>query len=82
MEPLIEQLLSAPSVRVPADSRRRELQARAVVDALRQAAGLPAGGPLLDYTLDIGDHLRVIVLDLVRREGGSGGLVHAGQLRG
>jgi 3',5'-cyclic AMP phosphodiesterase CpdA len=79
IEPVIRELLSAPSVQVPADARRRELTSAEMLDGLRTAAGLTDGGPLLDYTLDIGDRLRVIVLDLVRREGGSGGLVHAGQ---
>jgi 3',5'-cyclic AMP phosphodiesterase CpdA len=79
LQPLIDQLLSAPSVRVPGDARRRELQAGAVVAGLREAANLPGGGPLLDYAVDVGGHLRLIVLDLVRREGGSGGLLHAGQ---
>jgi 3',5'-cyclic AMP phosphodiesterase CpdA len=79
IEPVIEELLSAPSVRVPADARRRELASAEVLDGLRTSANLAPDGSLLDYTLDIGDQLRVIVLDLVRREGGSGGLVHAGQ---
>jgi 3',5'-cyclic AMP phosphodiesterase CpdA len=78
-EPLILQLLSAPAVKVPADPRRRELSARAVVARLRHAASLPGGGPLLDYSFDLGTGLRVIVLDLVRRGGGSDGLVHPGQ---
>jgi len=81
MERLIGVLLSAPSVRVPADARRRPLAAAEVVDRLRTQAGLPGGGQLLDYSFDLGLHLRVIVLDLVRREGGSGGLVHPGQAR-
>jgi 3',5'-cyclic AMP phosphodiesterase CpdA len=34
----------------------------------------------LDYGADAGDHLRVIVLDLVRRDAGSGGLVTAATL--
>jgi 3',5'-cyclic AMP phosphodiesterase CpdA len=78
-EPLIRQLLTAPSVEVPADPGRRELGAAAVVAELRRAASLSRGGALLDYTFDVGDSLRVIVLDLVRRAGGSDGLVHAGQ---
>lgn len=78
-EPLIRRLLSAPGVEVPADQRRGELGAATVVARLRQAALLPGGGPLLDYTFDVGPSLRVIVLDLVRREGGSDGLVHGGQ---
>ncbi len=78
-EPLIRQLLSAPSVAVPADPRRRELGAATVVAQLRHAASLPAVGGLLDYTFDVGTRLRVIVLDLVRRGGGSDGIVHPGQ---
>lgn len=78
-EPLIRQLLTAPSVRVPADPRRRELAAATVVAQLRRAASLPPAGALLDYTFDVGSRLRVIVLDLVRRGGGSDGLVHPGQ---
>jgi hypothetical protein len=35
--------------------------------------------PSLDYHADIGRHLRLIVLDLARRAGGSGGLVRPGQ---
>ena len=41
-------------------------------------AGFGRGGRL-DYALDIGAHLRLVVLDLVRRDGGSGGLVVDGQ---
>jgi hypothetical protein len=55
--------------------------------ALRGAAAAPGSGGLqaaaaagrLDYTLDLGPRLRVIVLDVVRRAGGSGGLVDPGQ---
>ncbi len=78
-EPLIEQLISAPGVDVPPDPTRRELSAGAVVSRLRGAASLPPGGALLDYSFDVGKRLRVIVLDLARRGGGSDGLVHAGQ---
>ncbi|MGH7289591.1 MAG: metallophosphoesterase family protein [Myxococcota bacterium] len=78
-EPLIRQLLSAPGVDVPADASRRELSPATVLAQLRRGASLSGGGALLDYTFDLGPKLRVIVLDLVRREGGSDGLVHAGQ---
>jgi hypothetical protein len=46
---------------------------------LRAGASLPRGGSQLDYSFDVGDRLRVIVLDLVRRGGGSDGIVHPGQ---
>jgi len=78
--------LAGPTVRVPADPARRELAFPEVVSGLR-AAGAPgtairvdgAGAPRLDYALDAGPHVRVIVLDLVRRGGGSGGLIEATQ---
>jgi 3',5'-cyclic AMP phosphodiesterase CpdA len=79
IEPLIRELLTAPSVRVPADARRRELDSAEVLQRLREHAQLPAGGPLLDYHVDVGERVRVLVLDLVRRAGGSGGIVHPGQ---
>ncbi len=42
--------------------------------------GAGAGGDArLDYAIDVGVHLRLLVLDLARRDGGSGGLVAAGQ---
>lgn len=86
LEGLIGELLSAPAVGVPVDARRRELAAADVLQLLRQAvkpraAVLDQDGPLLDYAIDVGGHVRAIVLDLVRREGGSGGLVHKGQAR-
>jgi len=81
MEQLIGELLGAPSVQVPPDERRRELAVEEALHSLRAAAGLPGGAPLLDYTFDVGEHVRVLVLDLVRREGGSGGLVHDSQPR-
>ncbi len=79
--------LSGPTVSVPADGSRRELSVEEVISRLRSAAGPglaapaspPAAGPRLDYTLDVGPHLRLVVLDLVRRGGGSGGMVQDGQ---
>jgi hypothetical protein len=80
IEALVRQLLAAPAVSVPADPRRRELQSTEMLARLRGASGAPApDGPLLDYSFDVGARVRVIVLDLVRREGGSGGLVHPEQ---
>jgi 3',5'-cyclic AMP phosphodiesterase CpdA len=66
--------LAGPKVRVPADSRRREMDAGEVVTRLRARAGSS-----LDYAVDVGRELRLIVLDLARRAGGSGGLVRPDQ---
>jgi len=79
VERFLEQALSGPKVRVPPDSGRRELEADEALAGLRTASGQPAAGALLDYRVDIGPHVRALVLDLARRGGGSGGLVHAGQ---
>jgi hypothetical protein len=75
----LEQALRGPKVRVPPDPARRELDPDEAVGDLRTASRQPATGPLLDYRADIGPHVRVLVLDLARRGGGSGGLVHPGQ---
>ncbi|MDX6657766.1 MAG: hypothetical protein QOH62_2559 [Solirubrobacteraceae bacterium] len=76
---LIEQLAAEAGVRVTADAARRELAVAEVIARLRGVSGLAASGALLDYGVDVGEHLRLVVLDLVRRDGGSGGIVHPGQ---
>jgi 3',5'-cyclic AMP phosphodiesterase CpdA len=76
IEALIEQVQLAPSVTVPPDPARRELAASQVLAALRSGSSQGGSGPLMNYSFDLGARLRVIVLDLVRRAGGSGGVVH------
>jgi 3',5'-cyclic AMP phosphodiesterase CpdA len=73
--------LPGKTTRVPADPARRLLSGPEVVSELRQASDAPAGGPRLDYAFDLGQRLRVIVLDLPRRAGGSGGLVSEATLQ-
>ena len=76
----LAQALAGPKVRVPADGSRRELDATDAVARLLQASRGDAGsGGRLDYHTDIGSRVRLIVLDLARRDGGSGGLVVPGQ---
>jgi hypothetical protein len=75
----LAQALAGPKVRVPADASRRELDAPEVVARLRAAARVGTESDRLDYHADIGRRLRLIVLDLARRGGGSGGLVVSGQ---
>jgi hypothetical protein len=80
VEQLLARVLAAPKVRVPPDRGRRELAAAEVVARLRTAAGSPPTAPAtLDYSSDIGPRVRLIVLDLARRGGGSGGLVRPDQ---
>jgi hypothetical protein len=76
---LLARALAAPKVGVPKDSSRREMDVREVVGRLRSSSGVGAAGDTLDYRLDVGDKLSLIVLDLARRGGGSGGLVRPGQ---
>jgi 3',5'-cyclic AMP phosphodiesterase CpdA len=78
----LRKALAGPTVTVPADPARRELAVLEVVSRLRSAAGsgiAETAGGRLDYTLDVGPRVRLIVLDLARRGGGSGGLVSADQ---
>jgi 3',5'-cyclic AMP phosphodiesterase CpdA len=90
VESFLEQALAGPTVQVPADPDRRQLEFTEVItrlwsgaDAARQrrlsAAAAASDGQRLDYVRDIGEELRLVVLDLVRRGGGSGGLVQDGQ---
>jgi len=78
----LAQALAGPKVAVPADPGRRELPAGEVVARLRAGAGrglVTAAPDTLDYAFDVGARVRVIVLDLARRAGGSGGLVRPSQ---
>ena len=68
------------TVRVSPDRRRAELPAVEMVDRLRRASAAGGHGSLLDYTFDIGAHVRGIVLDTIDRSGGAGGIVRAGQV--
>lgn len=78
----LERALGGSTVRVPSDPARRELSVSEVVERLRRAPGAGAShsvGKRLDYAVDVGEDLRLIVLDLARRDGGSGGMVSADQ---
>jgi 3',5'-cyclic AMP phosphodiesterase CpdA len=80
IQALIERLLDEPAVTVTPDEARRGMDAREMLARLRAASAIRGtDGHLLDYSFDVGEHVRVIVVDLVRREGGSGGLVHPSQ---
>lgn len=83
----LAQALAGPTVRVPADPSRYELSFAEAMSRLwagsRAAAqrGVRAYAPAqtLDYVRDLNDSLRLIVLDIVRRDGGSGGLITSDQ---
>lgn len=73
--------LQGPTVRVPPDPARRELPVGEVIARLRAStAGAPGSDDRLDYVRDLGERLRLIVLDLASRVGGSGGRIVPGQV--
>jgi hypothetical protein len=85
----LAQALAGPTVAVPPDPRRAQLGFDVIERLWRgagvarqpgvSAAGAAAAGQRLDYVRDVGDAVRVIVLDLAQRDGGSGGAVSDGQ---
>jgi 3',5'-cyclic AMP phosphodiesterase CpdA len=92
VESFLTQALAGPTVRVPADPARWEMTLAQALTTLVAGAGpnaaaaasapglaTAAAAERLDYTLDVGPQVRIIVLDIVRRAGGSGGLVDPGQ---
>jgi 3',5'-cyclic AMP phosphodiesterase CpdA len=73
--------LPGPAVRTTPDARRREFSAGSAVHRLIAASGHGRlDGKLLDYSFDLGRSVCAIVLDAVRRQGGSGGTIRARQL--
>ncbi len=72
--------LQGPTVKVPADPRRQELSVGEAVVELRSATAAYGADERLDFVYDLGDRLRLIVLDLASRVGGSGGRVVPGQV--
>jgi hypothetical protein len=65
---------------VPADNARRELRRPELLARLRSASGQGGSGRRLEYSFDIGRHVRAVVLDAVRRDHGSDGRVPASVL--
>ncbi len=74
IDELLRAGLQGDAIRVAPDPDRTQLDAADVVARLRRGTD---AHDHLDYAVDVGDRLRVIVLDLVRRDAGSGGLVTA-----
>ena len=63
---------------VPADAERAHLRDGELLDAAaRRGRAAPATGERLDYAVDVGAGLRLIVLDSVDRAGGAGGVITA-----
>jgi 3',5'-cyclic AMP phosphodiesterase CpdA len=64
----------------PSDPARRELTPAQAVAGLRAASGHGGTGARMDDAFDVGRDVRAIVLDTVRRDVGSGGVLSAGQV--
>jgi hypothetical protein len=77
IDELLRAGLQGDAIRVAPDPDRIQLDAADVVGRLRRTANAQ---DRLDYGADAGDHLRLVVCDLVRRDAGSGGLVTAATL--
>jgi 3',5'-cyclic AMP phosphodiesterase CpdA len=73
--------LPGTTARVAPDPERRELTPQEAVAGLRAASGHGGSGARMDYAFDAGPAVRVIVLDTVRRDVGSGGVLSAEQTR-
>ena len=82
VDALLSQALRGPTVQVPPDPTRRELTFAEVTSRLRTTGGRGTAiraGDRLDYVLDLGRRVRFVVLDIVRRDGGSGGAIDSAQ---
>jgi hypothetical protein len=74
--------LPADSQRVPADPDRRHVPPAEWMARMRAAAGpgVAIRGGRMDYAVDVGPSVRAVVLDTVRRAGGSRGLLSGAQV--
>jgi 3',5'-cyclic AMP phosphodiesterase CpdA len=80
VDQFLARALAGPKVMVPADGSRRELSAEEMIRRLAATTRAVQPEPgALDYAVDLRPELRLIALDLVRRDGGSGGLVRPDQ---
>lgn len=77
VDSLLANGLPGTTIRRQRDPHRAQLSAAEVNARLRATGHARGAGPLLNYTFDLGPRVRGIVLDTVRRDRGSGGLVDA-----
>jgi hypothetical protein len=73
--------LPGTTARIAPDQERRELTPAEAIAGLRRASGHGGSGPRMDYSFDAAREVRVIVLDTVRRDVGSGGILAPEQTR-
>jgi 3',5'-cyclic AMP phosphodiesterase CpdA len=72
--------LPGTTAAVARDPARRELTPAQAVAGLRAASGHGGSGTRMDYAFDAGRDVRAIVLDTVRRDVGSSGVLDPGQV--
>jgi 3',5'-cyclic AMP phosphodiesterase CpdA len=73
--------LPGRTVRIVPDRGRRELTPAEAVAGLRAASGHGGSGARMDDAFDVGRDLRVIALDIVRRDVGSSGVLAPEQVQ-
>jgi 3',5'-cyclic AMP phosphodiesterase CpdA len=72
--------LPGRTVQIAPDPARRELAPAEAIAGLRAASGHGGSGPRMDQAFDAGSDVRVIVLDTVRRDVGSSGVLAPDQV--
>ena len=75
IEALLADGVPGETTTVPRDEDRAHLRAGELIARLRSAAGLEGEGDRLNYAVDIGSALRLVVLDSVDRDGGARGAI-------
>jgi 3',5'-cyclic AMP phosphodiesterase CpdA len=80
VDALLRTGLPGDALHVAPDPRRAHLSPAELIDRLRAMTRARVHADRLDYAFDVGGRLRVIVLDLARRDAGSDGLVTASTL--
>ena len=77
---LLARRASGRRVRVAPDPARKPLSPARAVRALRNISGHGGNGPLMDDVVDLGDRVRLVMLDTARRRDGVDGLVRDRQV--
>jgi hypothetical protein len=80
VDALLAHGLAGRTVPVPPDPRRRLLSPSEAIAGLRSASGHGGSGALMDDVVDIGDGVRLVLLDTTPRDQGAAGVVQPQQV--
>jgi len=80
VDSLLAHGLPGRTMAVPPDPRRRLLSPAEAVAGLRSASGHGGTGPLMDDVVDVGDRVRLLLLDTAPRDQGAAGVVQPEQV--